>query len=43
VTARSLPTPASPGHELLGSVVAQLDRAAKSINLDPGMHGFLFP
>jgi hypothetical protein len=33
--------PPSPGHELLQSATAQLDRAAKAINLDPGMHRHL--
>src|SRR3989442_15997579 len=31
----------TPGHELLQSALAQLDRAAKALNLDPGMHRFL--
>src|SRR5712691_295844 len=31
----------APGHELLESALAQLDRAAKALNLDPGMHRFL--
>ena len=29
------------GHELLESALAQLERAAKALNLDPGMHRFL--
>src|SRR5216684_6273010 len=31
----------TPGLELLQSALAQLDRAAKALNLDPGMHRFL--
>src|SRR5437867_10584606 len=31
----------TPGHDLLESALAQLGRAAKAINLDPGMHRFL--
>jgi glutamate dehydrogenase (NAD(P)+) len=31
----------NPGHELLDSALAQLGRAAKALNLDPGMHRFL--
>src|SRR5882762_8389037 len=36
-----MPTAESPGHELLRSALSQLDRAAKALNLDPGMHRFL--
>jgi glutamate dehydrogenase (NAD(P)+) len=36
-----MPSPANPGHELLESALAQLDRAAKALSLDPGMHRFL--
>src|SRR3989475_12292923 len=36
-----MPGAANPGQELLESALAQLDRAAKSLNLDPGMHRFL--
>ena len=31
----------NPGEELLGGALQQLDSAAKSLNLDPGMHKFL--
>src|SRR5713101_27679 len=41
MTVLRMPAPANPGHELLQSALAQLDRAAKAINLDPGMHRFL--
>jgi len=36
-----MPSAASPGIELLESALASLDRAAKAIALDPGMHCFL--
>ncbi|OLC04211.1 MAG: hypothetical protein AUI15_01310 [Actinobacteria bacterium 13_2_20CM_2_66_6] len=36
-----MPTAETPGHELLRSALSQLDRAAKALNLDPGMHRFL--
>src|SRR3989475_12520576 len=36
-----MPSATNPGHELLESALAQLGRAAKAINLDPGMHRFL--
>src|SRR3989449_4024787 len=36
-----MPTATNPGRELLESALAQLARAAKAINLDPGMHRFL--
>src|SRR2546427_1218942 len=36
-----MPGAANPGQELLESALAQLDRAAKALNLDPGMHRFL--
>src|SRR5258705_13301211 len=36
-----MPNAANPGQDLLQSALAQLDRAAKAINLDPGMHRFL--
>src|SRR5882762_7231237 len=36
-----MPTAESPGHELLRSALSQLDRAAKAIALEPGMHRFL--
>src|SRR5213592_3304065 len=36
-----MPTAESPGHELLRSALSQLDRAAKALSLDPGMHRFL--
>src|SRR5438034_6182368 len=36
-----MPSAANPGHELLQSALSQLDRAAKALSLDPGMHRFL--
>src|SRR6059036_1470780 len=36
-----MPSAANPGHELLRSALSQLDRAAKALSLDPGMHRFL--
>src|SRR5437773_12126419 len=36
-----MPSAANPGHELLQSALSQLDRAAKALSLDPGMHKFL--
>src|SRR3989475_6952215 len=36
-----MPSATNPGHELLESALAQLGRAAKALNLDPGMHRFL--
>src|SRR5437773_2881897 len=36
-----VPGAANPGHELLQSALSQLDRAAKALSLDPGMHRFL--
>jgi glutamate dehydrogenase (NAD(P)+) len=41
VTVLKLPNAANPGQDLLQSALAQLDRAARAINLDPGMHRFL--
>src|SRR5438309_3114712 len=36
-----MPSAANPGRDLLHSALSQLDRAAKALNLDPGMHRFL--
>src|SRR5436309_13511613 len=36
-----MPSATNPGQDLLHSALAQLDRAAKALNLDPGMHRFL--
>src|SRR2546421_17385 len=36
-----MPSAANSGHELLQSALSQLDRAAKALSLDPGMHRFL--
>ena len=36
-----MPSAANPGQDLLHSALSQLDRAAKALNLDPGMHRFL--
>lgn len=42
MTVLKMPSPAtSAGTELLSSALAQLDRAAKTIGLDPGMHRYL--
>src|SRR2546425_12253114 len=41
MTVLKMPSAANPGQELLESALASLDRAAKSIALDPGMHRFL--
>src|SRR5438270_1972437 len=36
-----MPSPTNPGHELLQSALAQLDRAAKALGLDAGLHRYL--
>ena len=36
-----MPSATNPGHELLQSALAQLDRAAKALGLDPGLHRYL--
>src|SRR5881392_3063882 len=36
-----MPSATNPGQDLLHSALSQLDRAAKALNLDPGMHRFL--
>ena len=41
MTVLKMPNATNPGHELLASALASLDRAAKAIGLDPGMHRFL--
>src|SRR5256884_3930195 len=41
MTVLKMPSAANPGKELLESALASLDRAAKAIGLDPGMHRFL--
>jgi glutamate dehydrogenase/leucine dehydrogenase len=41
VTVLRMLSAANPGHELLESALAQLERAAKALNFDPGMHRFL--
>ena len=41
VTTVKVPAAADPGEELLASAIERLDRAARAIGLDPGMHKFL--
>jgi glutamate dehydrogenase (NAD(P)+) len=41
VTALKMPSATDPGEQLLAGARQQLDRAAKSIGLDPGMHKML--
>ena len=41
MTVLKMPSAANPGQELLESALASLDRAAKAIALDPGMHRYL--
>jgi hypothetical protein len=36
-----MPGAANPGRKLLESALAQLDRAEKALNLDPGIRRFL--
>jgi len=36
-----MPSATNAGHDLLESALSQLDRAAKALNLDPGMHRYL--
>ena len=41
MTVLKMPSPTSAGTELLASGLAQLERAAKALSLDPGMHRYL--